>query len=907
MAHSIYAFGHFFAAIVYSMLGGSIISKDFRSPLNQSCTAILACFAIWAIGFTGIHHPSASIATAQLSENIASIGWIWYSFVHLWFVWVYTRHPRIKHQLLYTGILLVIPLVLTLQQLFTGALVSSHLPRPYGWLSQWNLNSWTYLYFLYIAVVGAVGLFLLFDHRRTTDNPIVRRQSLILLVSGILTLLFGSLVNIIFPLLDISVIVPIADITTLIWAAGLAYTVGKYRMLDITPFVAAQRIITVMKDLLFLLDIRGTVMSVNPSALRSLGCSNEQLIGRPFIQLIDEPAEVRDRLNASILSLEAYSCETALALSDMPSLPVILSTSLLPGIGIVGVAHDNSMQHQRTATLHEAKRHLETKVTVAAEKLQATNRRLVEEISERKQAARTLMEAEQRFRAIFEHAPDGIFLCDTEGTIIDANKITQQITGYTKKALTGKNTISDGITPAEYHAPLRTLFNVDETTDQALTLEIEVINNEGARIPVEITSHAVRINDRRMILGIIRDLSQKKKSQHEAEELRRQFHHAQKLEAIGQLAGGIAHDFNNLLGGIIGYAGLLKKKVKNVLPEALPPLDKIIDVSRQAADRTTQLLAFARKGKYQVTSVDMHAVIDDVINLLEHTLDKKITLEKNYTAPCPQVSGDRSQLHGALLNLGINSRDALPDGGTISFTTEVVPPDRILSRISGDTTAAGSFLKITVADNGSGMDETTRNRAFEPFFTTKGQGKGSGLGLASTYGIVQNHNGCIDIQSEPGKGTTISLHLPLTDALTAEEETRPLQMSGMSGSSGEGTIIIVDDVAIVREMIEETLTEQGYTVHTFSDGRAALSWYETGHSDTNLVILDLTMPVMSGKECYIAMKALHPDLKAIITSGHAIDRETNDLLAHGEVTFLQKPFEIDDLVEAVRQALQPSR
>ncbi len=894
------SFGHFFAAIIYLLLGIIIISKDYRSPLNRSCTAILACFAIWSFGFTGIHHPGTPRSTVPVFENIASVGWIWYSFFHLWFVRIYSRSSRYKHHLLITAALVVLPLLFTYQQFAHAALVDHYLPRPYGWQSQWKLGGWTCLYFLYITIVGFYGLYLLFVYKSATDNPILKRQSTILLWSGILTFLFGSLVNIVFPLLQSDVIIPIADITTLIWAAGLSYTAMKYRMLDITPFVAAQRIITVMKDLLFLLDTRGTIISVNPAACRSFHCSDAQLIGRPFAQLIDDPHEQRDQFAAAITGSETWSGETVLTLKDKPPLPVVLSTSLIPGIGIVAVAHDNSLQQQRTDMLNVAKHQLETEVALATEKLQKTNRRLLEEIAERKQAAVSLMETEQRFRAIFEHAPDGIFLCEKNGTIIDGNNETLRITGFEKRSLTAKNLITNNLIPSEYHSTVQRLFKTKNTSARVEPVEIEITSSSGTTIPVEITSHPVKISNRKLILGVLRDLTQKKAALQESEELRRQFHHAQKLEAIGQLAGGIAHDFNNLLGGIVGYTGLLKKRIEPVLPETVEILDKILDVANQAADRTGQLLAFARKGKYQVTTVNMHSVIDDVIGLLELTIDKRISLVKQCNAPHCNVSGDHSQLHGALLNLGINSRDALPDGGTITFSTEVVELDDTPAPAMLSNITAGTFLKIAVSDDGTGMDETTRNRAFEPFYTTKEQGKGSGLGLASTYGILQNHNGGIDLCSEPGKGTTITLYLPLLTGEVTVTESLPGPLPEVSCS---GTVMVVDDVDIVRDMVADVLQEHGFTVHPFSEGKEALHWFENNHTGCDLAILDLTMPGISGAECFSAMKTINPECRVMITSGHAIDHETNELLANGVLAFLQKPFEIESLIRTVQKVL----
>jgi CheY-like chemotaxis protein len=355
----------------------------------------------------------------------------------------------------------------------------------------------------------------------------------------------------------------------------------------------------------------------------------------------------------------------------------------------------------------------------------------------------------------------------------------------------------------------------------------------------------------------------------------------------------------------MGYAGLIRKKLDQTRPEEVKIVLKIIDAARQASHRTAQLLAFARKGKYQIVSVNMHELIDDVVGLLENTIDRKISLKKNFTAPNASVMGDRSQLHSAILNLGVNARDALPDGGEIAFTTELVNIDSDLSHTFTYTIAPGTFFKMAVADNGIGMDEKIRSRVFEPFFSTKESGKGTGLGLAGVYGTVKHHNGFIEFWSEPGKGTIFTLCLPLSTTAPKIEDKKP-HPSAPAGQH-HGRILIVDDVLILREIALEMLGDLGYTVHACQDGSEALEWFRDHHNDCDLVIMDLTMPKLSGKECFKAMKKIQPAIKCIITSGHAIDKEINELLNEGACAFLQKPFENERLSDTVYSVLSQGR
>jgi nitrogen-specific signal transduction histidine kinase len=392
----------------------------------------------------------------------------------------------------------------------------------------------------------------------------------------------------------------------------------------------------------------------------------------------------------------------------------------------------------------------------------------------------------------------------------------------------------------------------------------------------------------------------RKKVEAEAEQLKAELHQAQKMEAVGRLAGGIAHDFNNLLGGIIGYTGLLYKHIDKQFPKAIDIIDKINTIAHQATDRVSQLLAFARKGKYQVAPVDMQVIIEEVVNLLENTIDKKIKLKYIFNAQNAIIAGDRSQLHSAILNLAVNARDALPNGGCITFITDQVENNKGQDQNYGENIEPQEFLKITVQDNGIGMDETIRTKIFEPFFTTKEVGKGTGLGLASVYGTVKNHNGFIEINSAPGKGTTFIISLPLVRTALPKSNVQP---TTQNHSLHSATILIVDDVQLLREMVNETLMIEGFTTFECADGTEAIAWYK-GHTDEcDLIILDLTMPDISGRECFTALKKINPLVKAIITSGHVMDNEIGEILKDGALAFIQKPFESDDLIAAVRKAL----
>ncbi|MBN1758873.1 MAG: PAS domain S-box protein [Chitinispirillaceae bacterium] len=897
--HYFYSYLHFFSAILFLILGATLLIRDFGSRLNQMCAGVVLCFFIWSFGTIWVHHPATPVEIARPFGKIATIGWMFFGSFHLCFAWLYTKRKAFKYLRPVTVLLFLLPSVFTLLQWTRSIFVGSLEKRPYGWFTRWNPTPWPTFYFVYLAAILLTAFWLIFDHGRKSDNVYIRRQSVIIIVSGLISLLSGFLINIFISIVYPEGFPPIGDVTSLLWAFGLTYVAIRYNILNITPFIAANRIIVAMKDLLFLLDTHGYIISVNRAAEQVLACRADQITGRHFSELI--AAEGRSELPDTMLRQSEYTTETVVSCANGPAIPVELFTSLIPGTGVVCVAHNISLQRQRTESLKEAKKQLESRVSQATEELRQINQKLVQEVEEKKLAVDAMKESEERFRVIFEYAPDGICLLDREGNFITGNNELVRITGYAKSAMVGKNLFDFGLLSGEDTRIVKEMINGDSENGIAEYREFTLTKEDTSEIPVEISSHQLRIAERTLNVCIVRDLSLRKEAEKEAQELRAALHHSQKMDAIGRLAGGIAHDFNNLLGGIIGYAGLLQKRLGT--PYESDILGKIIHVSKQAADRTAQLLAFARKGKYRVEPVDMHTVIQEIINLMRHTIDPKIGLTYRLEADCATVKGDRSQLHSALLNLGVNARDAVPEGGAIVYSTKNVPRGEVAFPDVDEGTVAEKYLEIVVRDNGIGMDEETISRIFEPFFSTKEEGKGTGLGLPSVYGTIKQHGGSIYCQSEPGKGTSFYLYLPVVEMLVTGEHTDPAPSGYTEMHTGTGMVLVVDDTPLIREMMEEALIDAGYSVHTCNDGNEALSWYRENHAACDLVILDYTMPDLNGKECFTSMKKVNPTVKAVLTSGHAVDNEIGRTLDAGVISFLQKPFEVDDLTALVRKIL----
>jgi signal transduction histidine kinase/CheY-like chemotaxis protein len=389
----------------------------------------------------------------------------------------------------------------------------------------------------------------------------------------------------------------------------------------------------------------------------------------------------------------------------------------------------------------------------------------------------------------------------------------------------------------------------------------------------------------------------------EREQMQSQLMQAQKMQAIGLLAGGVAHDFNNMLGAVLGFAELIQMKFANDNPALKKYTDSILATARRMSDLASELLAFARKGKYDVVILDIHQVIDDVIQLLEHTLDKRITITKRLMADPACIMGDATQLHNALLNLAVNARDAMPDGGALTFATATAELDDAFIDAQTLKITPGTYLKLSVSDTGTGMDEQTRARIFEPFFTTKEIGRGTGIGLASVLGAVENHGGCITVGTTPGAGTIFSIYLP---AVQPAHEDRAAPAENAEPVKGSGTILVIDDEEGIQAMAEEMLTELGYHVRICKDGKEGIAYYHQHWHEINLVIIDIIMPAIGGFACFKGLKEINPSVKAIVASGFSVDGEARRILKEGALGFIQKPYEMRRMSHVIRDAFMKS-
>lgn len=398
---------------------------------------------------------------------------------------------------------------------------------------------------------------------------------------------------------------------------------------------------------------------------------------------------------------------------------------------------------------------------------------------------------------------------------------------------------------------------------------------------------------RREVAARTAELEQAHADQRRAEQAQRQ---SQRLESIGLLAGGVAHDFNNLLVGILGYADVLASDAPpgSVTEEAARTISQ---AAQRAAELTRQLLALARLGQHRKERVDVHALVDEVVGLLRRTLDKSIRLETRLAAAEHAVLGDPGQIQQVILNLAVNARDAMPDGGVLAIETATAD----LAAGDAPGLAAGRYLALAVADTGVGIPPEHLDKIFDPFFTTKAQGKGSGLGLATVFGIARGHGGAVRVESRPGAGSRFVVWLPLLAGPAGSAEAPEARAPG-----GEGVVLVVDDEELVRRTAARLLATLGYTPVQVAGGPEALDWLARQAAPPRAVLLDVAMPGMDGPACYREIRARHPALPVVVSSGFAKDGRAEALLADGAAGFVQKPYGVAELARALAAAVAPA-
>jgi PAS domain S-box-containing protein len=525
--------------------------------------------------------------------------------------------------------------------------------------------------------------------------------------------------------------------------------------------------------------------------------------------------------------------------------------------------------------------------------------REVEERRQRQQIETELFRREKYFRALIENALDIVTVLNREGIYLYNSPSLKRVLGYEPNELAGRSAL--GFIHSEDLALAREVFEEAlKHPERPVRVEFRFRHQDGTWHELEAVGQS-HLDDP-AIGGIVinsRDISDRKRAQTELHERENELRQAQKMEAIGQLAGGVAHDFNNILTVIHGHASLLMAKAK-LSGDNARSAQQITQAADRASALTRQLLAFSRRQVIQLRPLDLNETILAMSKMLGRVLGEDIAVQLKYLPEPALIHGDPGLIDQVLLNLAVNSRDAMPKGGVLQIAVEHarIGPSQMAHQ---PESCAGRFICLTVSDTGCGIAPENLRRIFEPFFTTKELGRGTGLGLATAYGIIKQHHGWIDAQSEVGRGTTIRVFLPCISqpAQTAEQ----LDLNG-AVRGGKETILVVEDEGPVRELVCNLLEGYGYTVVPAESGSKALQVWQQSGGRIDLVLTDLVMPDrMSGRELAERFWAERPGLKVIFTSGYTEDVVGKDLVDRRGLNFLQKPYQPDKLAATVRDCL----
>ena len=528
---------------------------------------------------------------------------------------------------------------------------------------------------------------------------------------------------------------------------------------------------------------------------------------------------------------------------------------------------------------------------------------VVTDVTEEKESLRALQESEKKYRLLAENVTDVIWVSDMNFKLTYVSPSVTRMNGYSVEE--AMSLILEKMYTSESLGVLLEAFDEEISKEKmrkkdlsrSRTLELEGICKDGSTLWTEAQMTFLRDQDGQPVglLGVSRDISYRKRVEEEKAELEAQLRYAQRMEAFGTLAGGIAHDFNNLLMAIQGNASLMQLK-KNPGDPDYTRLKNIEQYIRNGAELTKQLLGFARGGKYDVRATDLNKLLKKSSDLLGQTR-KEMAIHPKYQEGIWAVEVDQGQIDQVLMNLYINAWQAMPGGGRLFIETENVELKPRFVKPYG--LEPGRYVKVSVTDTGVGMDRKTRERIFDPFFTTKEMGRGTGLGLASSWSIIKNHSGIIDVSSRLGEGSTFTIYLPASEKeIPVEKELSEEVLEGTE------TILLVDDEEMIIDAGKEMLEEIGYRVLTATSGQQAIDAFRERKSEIHMIILDMIMPELGGGETYDKLREVDPEIRVLLSSGYSIDGEATEILERGCNGFIQKPFDMKEISRKIREILE---
>jgi len=531
-----------------------------------------------------------------------------------------------------------------------------------------------------------------------------------------------------------------------------------------------------------------------------------------------------------------------------------------------------------------------------------THLAMVRDITERKQAELAIAQVLEWQEAIFEGSRDAVFISNAQSQFVAVNNAACELTGYPKEELLTMiiPDLHEDIDLGAYNKSHDKIM-----AGEAALTEAKIKRKDGAKVETEFSNTRVSIAGTFYMHTVARDITERKKAENELKEkeekrlqLERQLIQSQKFEELGTLASGIAHDFNNIINIIMGHSALVKEN-----PSDRKRFEKSIDAIEKASERgaslVKQLLTLARKNETHFDSILVNDVINEICRLLHETFPRTIVISTNLQSNLPNILADANQLHQIFMNLCINARDAMPHGGRIMVSSSTISGGEISSRFPH--VPDKEYVVVHVSDTGVGMNDEVKRRIFEPFFTTKGAGRGTGLGLALVYSIVQNHHGMIEVDSESGKGAEFSVYFPVNGHKAVNGQNGTVTLADIPG--GSETILIIEDEEMLSDLMTTILTSKGYRVLSANDGEEGLVIFKKHGKQISVVVTDLGLPKIAGDEIIRRIKSVEPASKIILSSGYIDADAKADLLKAGASCFIMKPYKPAEVLQTVRAVI----
>jgi PAS domain S-box-containing protein len=837
-----------FAALIPAVLTVAILRH--RPNLGaRSFSILMAAVSLWA--FVALFEVAApDLQTKIFSYQIKYIFIVIVPLAWLIFTLYYSNRMRAlkRHHLI---LLLIVP-VLTLVMVATNSF--HHLMFTRFEMVTEDRLSLIYPHFgplfwvhtLYSYIVLLAGFICLIKH--LTDFPVHYRHQVAVLLIGGMTPWIANIIFIFgigrFAYFDFT---PVA-----FTISGMAFMWGisRYRLLDIIP-IARDLIIQNMYDGVIVVDDDENIVDINQTALTLLKVPAAGVIGARAEHVISWWSALK-RYPASFE--KGHFPVIELEINDRPHLLRLIRAPIR--------VKERSLGH--VLTLHD--------VTAA------------------QAAQRALVESEARFKSLSENAPVIIFSLDETGVFNYVNPAWEHLLGHGRQEVLGRP-LMDFIHPQNdqpFDITFKQLINGQAA---AADLDIQLVHKDGSLRLFSASAATNADTEGRVtgIIGLAKDVT-------EEQRLQRQLIESQKMEAIGTLAGGIAHDFNNLLMGMQANLSLMRLETANS-SSLHEKIRRIEDQIQNGASLTRQMLGYARKGKYALTVFDLNNLVQETLHVVKRT-NKGIVVHQELSEQSANLRADQGQIELVLLNLFINAVDAMPEGGELTVSTRLMDDPR--EPKGPIPPVQGSWIELSVRDTGIGMDQATQKRIFEPFFTTKEMGRGTGLGLASVYGVIKNHGGSIQVHSSPGAGSTFQVILPAAQRLV-----QPCSVSKeiVSAPVGCGKILLVDDEPLILQYCHEMIKSLGFTVLSAQGAEEALSIYKKQGRTIDVAILDMVMPKTSGLQLLEQLKAINPEIKAIISTGYSLDSRITNAMACGHLQCLKKPYTRDELADAIARVM----